>query len=1065
MKTKVLLLSCTIMLTIMVQSVVATSSYIPLTIIDTGSNDGPAQDGKDPITPNQFVASLDDRTLTISTTLKEAISLQLKNQATQEKVTSVKFTNTVSLQISKYGSYGLLLNIHNTTLQGVFEVELSQNEVANIALDMYQNEAVEIFVSSSTYSKGDTIHALYEHLLNEYTIIENNSAWCVFIDKKPEANWGHECQYLLVDSSSGKIKVLNRTTPPVALHKFKQYKFYDRMNGAKILNKQDAFAIVDSMYRNDTVSIYISNDFYYGGEKFDLPTKEIINVPYPLAMYWVAFVDLFPMANWSHPCEYIFINAYTGHITKITKSIFPKNLQGLFNLMRWDNRKEEDGLVLPEYNRAVPKLNESKKQMHREAMSNSSPDEPEYHKWAIIINGGADPNNNWVRYWNDCSAVYKTLISNGYNPEQIFVAISDGLNDSVDIHYNNGSYGNSPWDLDGDGNNDVQFPATRIGITDMFEMVRDSMNGNDEVFIFTTDHGDTIDGHSVLWLWNDEFVYDFEFANLVDRLGAGTLNIVMEQCYSGGFIDDFQNPIFEQVVVSTACGAEQPSYSMYNFVYDEFIYWWCTAINGVTPDGIVHGSADYNNDGYISMLEAYMFACANDAREESPQQYSNDECLKFSLTLTDLLSLCDSPVFIDGYDLYIKDNASDLGTEPNYTTGNSWISTDIWFENINGGRVSTLQQGCTYRVCARVHNRGNQPTPGGELIYWHWTKAVIGGSWPYSWFDNYEYTCDTTSIIRGAVINPNGTMIPSINGGENCIVSHYWTAPSIDYSACSVFNDNLDQLWHYCLLARIVDSQSQPGEDGEPQPLAAFVLNNNNVASCNFSMIGPLRTSNIGLPAAIVGVATPNMTTGYYHLYCDVFNSNLELGTNRHLYLTLSPDLFSNWSGYGIGYDDINGQGQLEITGNHAELLNIYMNGNGFYPLKVELYDTTNIKRNVTFDIHIVDSNGDIVGGERFMYSGNGENGVLISPNYQNAEQQLNSTHSLKISCVPNPAFSRINVVSPALINLVNIYNQQGQIVISTTDTIINVSNLPKGVYFIYAETKEGNSQTKFIKQ
>ena len=48
------------------------------------TNDGPAQDGKDPITPNQFVVKLDNRVLTITTTLEETVTCQLKNQTTND---------------------------------------------------------------------------------------------------------------------------------------------------------------------------------------------------------------------------------------------------------------------------------------------------------------------------------------------------------------------------------------------------------------------------------------------------------------------------------------------------------------------------------------------------------------------------------------------------------------------------------------------------------------------------------------------------------------------------------------------------------------------------------------------------------------------------------------------------------------------------------------------------------------------------------------------------------------------------------------------------------------------
>jgi hypothetical protein len=309
------------------------------------TNDGPAQDGKDPITPNQFAVKLDNRVLTITTTLEETVTCQLKNQTTNEDVVTVNFNKRISYSIAKHGSYELKLQVKNTILEGFFKTEPLQEDAADIVLKAYEDYDVDIFVSNNIYLQGDTVHVGCEELGNEY-IIADRKVWVAFVNLMPQANWSHDCQYLLIDADTGKVTIFNRQMPPKDLGSFKQYKFFS-WNGQKVLNQQDAFAMVDSIYKNDTVSIYISNDFYYGGETFELPTKEVIKVPYPIAMYWVAFVDLHPMANWGHPCEYVFINAYNGCVTKVTADFFPKKLQELFTLNRWDNKQEDDGLQLP----------------------------------------------------------------------------------------------------------------------------------------------------------------------------------------------------------------------------------------------------------------------------------------------------------------------------------------------------------------------------------------------------------------------------------------------------------------------------------------------------------------------------------------------------------------------------------------------------------------------------------------------------------------------------------------------------------------------------------------------
>lgn len=193
-----------------------------------GPNDGPAQDGKDPTTPNQFAARLEDRTLVVTTALDETVSLKLHEHVTNKDVANLTFVKNVSCPIVQYGWYVLTLQFDSTTLTGSFDVELSQDEAADIALKIFENDNVEIFVSNTTYEPEDTIHVLYEQLKNEYIVAENR-CWVAFVDLIPAANWAHECQYLLIDAKSGNVVTYNRDMPPkdLAPDFFKQYKSFN----------------------------------------------------------------------------------------------------------------------------------------------------------------------------------------------------------------------------------------------------------------------------------------------------------------------------------------------------------------------------------------------------------------------------------------------------------------------------------------------------------------------------------------------------------------------------------------------------------------------------------------------------------------------------------------------------------------------------------------------------------------------------------------------------------------------------------------------------------------------
>ena len=68
MKSKLLLL-CYFLLTLSFVVSANETQIIPLTVVVDGSNDGPSQDGKDPTTPNQFIATISGHSLSITTSL------------------------------------------------------------------------------------------------------------------------------------------------------------------------------------------------------------------------------------------------------------------------------------------------------------------------------------------------------------------------------------------------------------------------------------------------------------------------------------------------------------------------------------------------------------------------------------------------------------------------------------------------------------------------------------------------------------------------------------------------------------------------------------------------------------------------------------------------------------------------------------------------------------------------------------------------------------------------------------------------------------------------------------
>lgn len=233
------------------------------------------------------------------------------------------------------------------------------------------------------------------------------------------------------------------------------------------------------------------------------------------------------------------------------------------------------------------------------------------NKYAVLIAGGWNAYNNHARYWNDLMFMYDTLTDEyDYTSARIYVLYADGDTPNAD---NCHDYENAV-----DHSDVIDYSATTSNLQNVFSTLASNMENEDFLFVFTTDHGDSSDGHSYLVLW-DQTLRDDTFAGS-SYLGAVTTYhreaIVMEQCYSGGFIDDVSG---NKRATMTACDYNELSYACdTEGHYDEFVYHWISAVNGANPDG-TPVDADANDDGMVSMREAYNYAESHDNQDETPQ--------------------------------------------------------------------------------------------------------------------------------------------------------------------------------------------------------------------------------------------------------------------------------------------------------------------------------------------------------------------------------------------------------------------------------------------------------------
>jgi len=250
------------------------------------------------------------------------------------------------------------------------------------------------------------------------------------------------------------------------------------------------------------------------------------------------------------------------------------------------------------------------------------PPPPPGNKYAVLISGGVDAASNYPRYLNDLTEIYWTLRNvYGYPDANIFVLYADGPG---------GTQGGPSW---------VDYPATKANVLAVFSHLQAIMTPSDQLFVYVTNHGGQITSgtnQAKIWLWNYDWIADWEFANAVNPL-RGWKYLVFEQCYSGGMIDNLAGP---DKVIATAADWDEPSWACDgvgdygdcgSWNYDEFVLHWTAAVKGRSPGG-TPVNADVDGSGMVELDEAFNYARTHDSRAETPQ-YSDPGLIGGSSTL------------------------------------------------------------------------------------------------------------------------------------------------------------------------------------------------------------------------------------------------------------------------------------------------------------------------------------------------------------------------------------------------------------------------------------------------
>ena len=276
-------------------------------------------------------------------------------------------------------------------------------------------------------------------------------------------------------------------------------------------------------------------------------------------------------------------------------------------------------------------------------------------KYAVLICGEAPPdwtelvdlNSGWgapgdsiqEEFWNDTYLMWEMLVTKfNYDADNVYVLYYD-RDDFNPVgqadRYNSGLLPPHLKPI-------TDMAATRTSVISLFEGFANGENKltqDDFLFVWTFGHGgicgeEPPDRYPCVELIGDGFIWDFEFADLMDDIDTEKKVFWMQQCGGGAFADDLENvsSVFHSASLAGEPAAASDNYPdvenevINNKVYQhaEFNFHVYSSTNGQTPffttiyDGQPLSDADLNSDNIISIYESWIWERDKESRDETP---------------------------------------------------------------------------------------------------------------------------------------------------------------------------------------------------------------------------------------------------------------------------------------------------------------------------------------------------------------------------------------------------------------------------------------------------------------
>ena len=351
----------------------------------------------------------------------------------------------------------------------------------------------------------------------------------------------------------------------------------------------------------------------------DAPVKQ------PAGWAWLVVIDDQPGAYWKHQARWVFVDrTATRIILVLDKESLPR--------LTMNGVKRDFDIMLKHIARPKP--------VPKRTLPDNIPAPNNYltdyhydNYYAVIIQGDVPSGDSFNEFWLDNVIMYQTLIEYGYAPENIYVLYGNGADETGFP---------CDWYLE----TMVDFPAYQQDVRNIFTWMKDGnpslgipqVTPNDFIYLYTFDHGGSNGECNAALCLMDGCMPDTEFASYFNAIPYMHRVVVMQQCFSGGFIDNLQNDTTVQLMAANCYesawqGDESEECNGHTMHHGEFNYWYMSAMRGHKPKpGEEAVNQDRNGDGKVSFYEAFQYTIENDSQNENPQ-YSDPGNLGNDLSL------------------------------------------------------------------------------------------------------------------------------------------------------------------------------------------------------------------------------------------------------------------------------------------------------------------------------------------------------------------------------------------------------------------------------------------------